>query len=68
MTDPETMKKARQILGVNQTQMGSLLGWSNGRQVSNIELGVRPLTGQTMVAIEGLLRREGKWSEFILSC
>jgi len=52
------------MLGLTQAGLARLLGWSNSRQVSNIERGTKPLTDQTSLAIECLLRRKGKWQEF----
>lgn len=58
------LKKARQRLGLSQKELGVALGWSGAKQVSNLELGYRPITMQTALAVECLLRRAGKWSEF----
>lgn len=55
---------ARQTLGLSQAELAELLGWSNSRQVSNIERSVKPMTMQTELAVECLLRRAGKWREF----
>lgn len=54
----EQFKKARIALGFDQKQMGIALGWTGKQQVSNIETGRRPLSVQTALAVECLLRRE----------
>lgn len=58
------LKKARQLMGLSQTEMGKALGWTGPKQISNLENGSRPITEQTALAVECLLRRAGKWSEF----
>lgn len=58
------LKKARQLLGISQKDLGDSLGWSGAKQISNLETGVRPITEQTALAVECLLRRAGKWLEF----
>jgi transcriptional regulator with XRE-family HTH domain len=58
------LKKARQLLGLSQREIGVLLGWSGAKQISNLETGARPITEQTALAVECLLRRAGKWSDF----
>jgi len=57
------LKKARQLLGLSQREIGVLLGWSGAKQISNLETGARPITEQTALAVECLLRRAGKWSD-----
>ncbi len=57
------IKKAREILNISQSALANELGVTP-RQVSNLETGARPLQRQTQLAIECLLRREGKWTEF----
>jgi len=52
------------LLGLSQAGLADLLGWSNSRQVSNIERGTKDLMPQTELAIECLLRRAGKWGQF----
>lgn len=61
---PSELKKARQLLGLSQKELGESLGWSGAKQISNLETGARPITEQTALAVECLLRRAGKWSEF----
>lgn len=61
----EDFKKARELLGLTQPQLGEQLGWSGGKQVYNLEKNIKPITKQTMLAIECLLRRSGKWGEFV---
>lgn len=52
------MKEARKRLEMSQAEMAEALGWG-ARQISNIETGARPMTVQTGLAIECLLRRAG---------
>lgn len=61
---PEKLEKARYMLGLTQTEMGQALGWTGPKQIQNLELGHRPITKQTVLAVECLLRRAGKWLEF----
>lgn len=49
---------ARKKLGLTQTELAKKLGWSTCKQISNIELGIRPIQIQTELAIECLLRRD----------
>lgn len=49
------------MLGLTQTEMGQALGWTGPKQIQNLELGHRPITKQTELAVECLLRRAGKW-------
>ena len=56
-----TIKEARLKLGLTQSQLAKELGWTGSRQVSAIESGSKPATCQTVLAVECLLRREGKW-------
>lgn len=56
---------ARELLGMSQVQLATELDWSSAKQVSNIETGVRPLQRQTALAVECLLRRSGKWREYM---
>lgn len=58
------IRKARQLLGLSQRELGESLGWHGSRQISNLETGAKPVTEQTALAIECLLRRAGKWLEF----
>lgn len=51
------------MLRLSQAGLANELGWSV-KQVSNIETGARPITLQTELAVECLLRRAGKWQEF----
>lgn len=57
---PEQLKKARGMLGLSQKELGEALGWTGAKQVSNLETGARPITEQTALAVECLLRRAGK--------
>ncbi len=50
--------KARQLLGLNQTEFAKLLGWTSSRNIINLELGYKEIQPQTALAIECLLRRE----------
>lgn len=61
---PSDIKKARLMLGFSQDKMAKLLGWTGPKQIQNLELGHRTITKQTELAIECLLRRNGKWLEF----
>ena len=61
---PTEFNQARQLLGLSQKELGESLGWSGAKQISNLETGVRPITDQTALAVECLLRRAGKWLEF----
>lgn len=61
---PDQLKQARQLLGLSQKELGESLGWSGAKQISNLETGARPITEQTALAVECLLRRAGKWSGF----
>jgi len=57
---PEQLEQARKILGLTQAELGHALGWTGPKQVQNLELGHRPITTQTALAVECLLRRAGK--------
>ena len=57
-------KKARKLLGLTQSGLARLLGWTSSRQVSNIETGARLLNRQTRLAVESLLRRADLWETF----
>jgi hypothetical protein len=60
---PEQLEKARRMLGLTQTEMGQALGWTGPKHIQNLELGHRPITKQTALAVECLLRRAGSdWS------
>lgn len=61
------MRVAREILGLDQKGLGHALGWAGKQQVSDLERGYRDKapTRQTALAIECLLRRNGKWNEFV---
>ncbi|TVL53721.1 hypothetical protein AYI98_00820 [Shewanella algae] len=52
------------MLGLSQAELAALLGWTGPKQIQNLELGHRPITKQTALAIECLLRRAGRWLEF----
>lgn len=58
------VKQARELLNMTQLDLALLLGWSNSRHISNIETNKRPLSIQTALAIECLLRREKKFKLF----
>lgn len=51
------------MLGLSQKGLGDALGIS-GKQIYNLENGVRPIQRQTELAVECLIRRAGKWREF----
>jgi len=53
------IKTARNKLGLTQAQLAKELGWTSSRQVSAIESGAKPITAQTLLAIECLLWRKG---------
>lgn len=55
---------ARQLLGLNQTDFATLLGWTSKRNVVNLERGDKKAQEQTVLAIECLLRRADKWIEY----
>lgn len=61
------VKQARELLELTQSELAQKLGWSNSRQISNIETNKRPLSIQTALAIECLLRREKKFKLFVES-
>lgn len=52
------------MLGLSQAVLAKELGWTGVKQVSNLENCVRPVQKQTELAMECLLRRAGKWTEF----
>lgn len=56
--------KARQLLGLNQTEFAKLLGWTSSRNVINLELGHKEIQPQTVLAIECLLRRGDLLNKF----
>ncbi len=58
------IKLARQLLGLNQTQLAALLGWTSKRNVVSLERGEKQVMPQTSLAIECLLRRGNKFIEF----
>lgn len=60
----EQVKQARQLLGLNQTDFASLLGWTSKRNIVYLESGKKKVTTQTALAIECLLRRDKKFQEF----
>lgn len=64
MTSSEC-KKARDTLGLTQTEMAKELGWTGPKQIQNLELGHRAITRQTELAVECLLRRADLWDEFL---
>jgi DNA-binding XRE family transcriptional regulator len=55
---------ARQLLGLNQTEFASLLGWTSKRNIVNLERGDKEVMTQTALAIECLLRRNNKYRDF----
>ena len=55
-----TIKEARLALGLTQAALAKELGWTGSRQVSAIESGAKPVTAQTLLAVECLLWRAGK--------
>lgn len=58
---PEQLKQARLSLGFDQKEMAAALGWTGPQQVSNLESDRRPISLQTALAVECLLRRADKW-------
>jgi len=52
---------ARTKLGLSQGGLSKLLGW-HPHHLSKVERGIKIITTQTELAIECLLRREGKWT------
>lgn len=58
---------ARRALGLSQTQLAKSIGWKGKQRVSDLERGHqgKTVTTQTALAVECLLRREGKWGGFI---
>jgi hypothetical protein len=56
---------ARELLRLTQKELANELEWSSSKQISNIELGKRPMQKQTELAIECLLRRASLWSEYL---
>lgn len=58
--ESEQLKQARLALGLTQSELGEALGWAGARQVNNLETGARPITQQTALAVECLLRRAGQ--------
>ena len=61
------IRAARKLLKLEQRELGLALGWTGKQQVSNLERNYQDKTpsAQTALAIECLLRRKGKWHEFI---
>jgi transcriptional regulator with XRE-family HTH domain len=61
------IRAARKLLKLEQREFGLALGWTGKQQVSDLERGYKgkALSVQTALAIECLLRRKGKWHEFI---
>jgi transcriptional regulator with XRE-family HTH domain len=57
------IKQAREFMGISQRELGNIIGMT-GQHVSNIETGSKPMKRQTRLAVECLLRREGRWNEF----
>ena len=52
------------MLGLSQAGLAKELGWTGAKQISNLETGAREMQKQTELAIECLLRRDGKWQDF----
>lgn len=62
----EQIKKARELLKLNQTDFAHALGWTSPRNIANLENQTheRKCTVQTALAIECLLRRAYLWDKF----
>lgn len=60
----EQIRLARQLLGLNQTDFATLLGWTSKRNVVNLERGDKEVMTQTALAIECILRRQNKFRDF----
>ena len=56
----DQLKAARKKLGLTQAELSEHLGWSSAVQISKLENGKADVMPQTALAIECLLRREGK--------
>lgn len=65
-TDAQDMIRARNLLGMTQTELAERLGWTSGHQVSVIERGRKPLQQQTRLAVERVLIAEGCWESYAL--
>lgn len=67
LMDPDQVKQARELLGLNQDDFARALGWTTKRNVVNLEhkINPKPCTVQTALAIECLLRRVDLWGEFL---
>lgn len=63
---PEQIKQARQLLGFNQEQLATALGWTTKRNIVNLEhqTNAKTCTVQTALSIECLLRRANLWERF----
>jgi len=55
---------ARRLLGLNQTEFATSLGWTSKRNVVSLERGDKEVMTQTALAIECLIRRKNKLGEF----
>jgi DNA-binding XRE family transcriptional regulator len=60
----EQLKKARHLLGLNQTGFAARLGWTTKRNIVSLERGDKEVTVQTALAVECLLRRSGRFGDF----
>lgn len=58
------IRLARQLMGLNQTDFATLLGWTSKRNVVNLERGDKEVMTQTALAIECLVRRNNKFGKF----
>lgn len=61
----KNIKIARETLGLSQVALAEKLGWTGAKQISNLETGARQVQRQTELAVECLLRREGKFKAFL---
>lgn len=58
------VKLSRELLNLNQTELASELGWTSKRNVVYLEQNKKPVTKQTELALECLLRRTNKFNAF----
>lgn len=58
------IRLARQLLGLNQTDLAALLGWTSKRNIVSLERDNKEVMTQTALAIECLLRRNNKFKDF----
>lgn len=61
---PSQIIKARHLLGLNQTELAAMLGWTSKKNIGNLEVGAKNCTIQTALAIECLLLKAGFFEEW----